>query len=472
MFKEYEFFLVVQNVSANELAVVKQVKVYMHNKLIWYLGKAGKRERKGIDYFIKNIRTGTAKDYFSKKRKPDTRDKQGYQDVDGNNPDIKSEDFEIVRIHSVSFFDVLDNKQIKHLVENIDSLSKRGYEVILYVPKPDRFRAYNLIRMNYGGHEKGRLADIRLKDNEYISKISVSWTQIDNLYGLFEYRIYFKMPLYNEGYINFMTDTLKQCSNLDYIPEYLGIDEIDMDELDMVLLKTMAQDYFYVCAQHYITSLVYKRSCVSKARSGMLINITYNTIQGSVDLNKHDLHRMNKFYYNESKELLIEQSFDRHRYNYNLYICRGDLENFSFLDLVFSYCNDAYYLFLGIDELRYYEEKFSELLSSRFKALFGSSFLNLIKKRKFLTDGANIENKEYAESFFGGWCCYKRDKKVSIAEANKDWQMMTQKMQSDFSYLQTLSETRHTRFNFYASVIAIIIAVVSIIVALKQTKNI
>ncbi len=84
--------------------------------------------------------------------------------------------------------------------------------------------------MNYGGHEKGRLADIRLKDNEYISKISVSWTQIDNLYGLFEYRIYFKMPLYNEGYINFMTDTLKQCSNLDYIPEYLGIDEIDMDE--------------------------------------------------------------------------------------------------------------------------------------------------------------------------------------------------------------------------------------------------
>lgn len=67
MFKEYEFFLVVQNVSANELAVVKQVKVYMHNKLIWYLGKAGKRERKGIDYFIKNIRTGTAKDYFSKK---------------------------------------------------------------------------------------------------------------------------------------------------------------------------------------------------------------------------------------------------------------------------------------------------------------------------------------------------------------------------------------------------------------------
>lgn len=148
MFKEYEFFLVVQNVSANELAVVKQVKVYMHNKLIWYLGKAGKRERKGIDYFIKNIRTGTAKDYFSKKRKPDTRDKQGYQDVDGNNPDIKSEDFEIVRIHSVSFFDVLDNKQIKHLVENIDSLSKRGYEVILYVPKPDRFRAYNLISLN------------------------------------------------------------------------------------------------------------------------------------------------------------------------------------------------------------------------------------------------------------------------------------------------------------------------------------
>ena len=50
--------------------------------------------------------------------------------------------------------------------------------------------------------------------------------------------------------------------------------------------------------------------------------------------------------------------------------------------------------------------------------------------------------------------------------------MMTQKMQSDFSYLQTLSETRYTRFNFYASVIAIIIAVVSIIVALKQTKNI
>jgi hypothetical protein len=95
--------------------------------------------------------------------------------------------------YCVAIYDVLDNKGFKKLINSIYRLKKQNkeYEVETHYIN-HRFGKVNYISKNYEGGFISHIADIKLKNHKWLSKIDISFTYCNLSEVVIEYRFCFK----------------------------------------------------------------------------------------------------------------------------------------------------------------------------------------------------------------------------------------------------------------------------------------
>lgn len=156
----------------------------------------------------------------------------------------------------VEIFDVLDNDGMNKLIRALYKLNKEQFKVKNRFRKPPLFRklSYTRIQINYTGH--GALADIKLENDNYIDRIELSYTQINNQQFVICYKFLFKRIFDSLEQINaFVAINIKKTFKGYYQSVYNFANIVKDNDIENIL--KIEQEFFRDIFQSYILQNLY-----------------------------------------------------------------------------------------------------------------------------------------------------------------------------------------------------------------------
>lgn len=122
-----------------------------------------------------------------------------YDDMPYLNEDLK-EVYSLdsnVDIYCISLYDSINNDEANKLIKKLHKLKKNNkYEIDTPYRKKD-FKNINYIHTEFDGTGHGVLAKIKFKDDDLISYIDMTWTQVNNEEAVIDYEFHFKKIIKN-----------------------------------------------------------------------------------------------------------------------------------------------------------------------------------------------------------------------------------------------------------------------------------
>jgi hypothetical protein len=151
----------------------------------------------------------------------------------------------------VAIYDALDNNGMNKLVKSLHCLKKKNkYEVdVNYMSR--RFKKLNYINSNMTGRQTGIIGNIKIKEDKWISSISLYYTYINNSEAIIEYCFHFKKVMNTYLQIHeFVMDNIIKAKKAWYFHTFADksiIKKANYDELfklDDIFLLTYCKHIF------------------------------------------------------------------------------------------------------------------------------------------------------------------------------------------------------------------------------------
>lgn len=416
---------------------------------------------KGKTYFLKHINSDTYKQekvQYNAKKKQDLIEFIAQRPESTNRTDI----YNTYHVTQVSICDVLSNDGVVKLLKKLYSLSKKTYSCEILYKKPTFFKKYDYVHLSYSHSFHGQFAKIDFKDDRYIDSITITWTQINSFYALFEYRFSLKKCLSKSECTQFVCDNINLLGKNDLL-YYYNIDK--SENFDIYVLEEMTEDYFILIFHHYITSLLFSE----QGKTNKLITMIHTTRVEPININKLNLDYLGISYYNKKENYVITDSIHN---NYYLLSGNNFIPNFSVTYLISKYGNNFYYMFFGYRELKILETDFSKYSTGRKRIKYDKSFVTLINKSQSLLDTRRYSKSDIYKEFNKNWelyyGCDKKNFSKEIAQSNINYKEVYESMNS---YLSALSNINYTKSNRMISIITLIISFLSLIATLITLFN-
>ncbi|WOQ72541.1 hypothetical protein R0126_18505 [Bacillus stratosphericus] len=108
-------------------------------------------------------------------------------------------------IDDVKFYDVFDNSQLNKLIKGMRNLSNLKYNVDLYL-NSKKVRELNYLTVQYDYTRRSFIGEVVFKDDLFIDKINLAYTQINNSEVVVEFNISFKKFLNRKLWIDFIKE--------------------------------------------------------------------------------------------------------------------------------------------------------------------------------------------------------------------------------------------------------------------------
>lgn len=134
---------------------------------------------------------------------------------------FKSKD--VTSLFSLTFIDFLTNKDIYELLKSLHNLNSNSkYKIKSYYRKPKSYRKFKFIYPENFSGRQGLFAEVSVLKDDFIDKISISYSQRSNFMGAFQYDVSFKRPIktLNEQHL-FIKENIKY-KNSDNTYAYLS----------------------------------------------------------------------------------------------------------------------------------------------------------------------------------------------------------------------------------------------------------
>lgn len=360
----------------------------------------------------------------------------------------------------VYFYDVLSNKGIEKLLRKLHTLPKRKYKVQNYYKKPTFLHKYDYVHLQYSRHSSGLFSEIKIIDDEFIDNVNLTWSQINGFYALSQYEFIFKYTFNDERYDVFLHDKLKHISSKDYFPWYY-IKEID-DKPDYFLIQQMRDSFFPLIFQHFITTKLYSEL----GRSNPLIHLICYTRKAQIDIDTLYLDNFGVSYYNKADNYVISRNYDDTRYI--LLSGNNTIPAWSATSYISSFGCEFYYRFAGDWELKIFENTFSKFYSGRKPTFFNKDFLSLTNKMQGISETKFWGNRDdFIKRFNENWDFYVSNDLTDINEFEKSnvTDNFKQIYKENYEYLKLCSEMNYTKITTVSSIIAIVVALLSLIIS-------
>ena len=160
--------------------------------------------------------------------------------------------------YNVALYDVLDNTGFNKLIRRIQKLKRRKNYNVELLFKPHKIRTVNYIHSNLLGRSIGHVARIKLKDNDWISEISISYTYLNNSEAIIEYSFQFKKIINSSLKLHqFVADNILSVKKELYFHSYA--DREIVKKAACQELMRLDDIFFADILQAYICNLFYTK---------------------------------------------------------------------------------------------------------------------------------------------------------------------------------------------------------------------
>lgn len=414
-----------------------------------------KRFKKSKKYYFKHINSEI---YKQEKISYDASRKQDHEEFLKSKPEFtnRTDTYDNYSITHVTICDVLSNDGITNLLQKLYSLSNKIYKKDIIYKRPTLFKKYDYVHLLYSHSFHGKFADIKFLNDKYIDSVSITWAQINSFYAVLEYNFSLKRCLTQEDCTKFVCDNINLLNSKDLL-FYYNID--NEKEIDMLALEEMDNDYFELIFQHYITSLFFSE----QGRTNKMVSMVHMTRNQPININTLNLEFFGISYYNKKENYIITDGIHS---NYYLLAGNNHIPHFSLTHYISRYGNNFYYMFFGYRELKLLETNFSKYSTGRKKIKYDKSFISLLNKSQSLLDTRQTTKSDIFKAFNKDWelyyGCEKKNFNKEMTRSNIDYKEI---YANTYSYLTALSNINYTKSNIILSIIALVIAVISLILS-------
>ncbi|MFP5180689.1 MULTISPECIES: hypothetical protein [Bacillus] len=136
------------------------------------------------------------------------------------NQQLKNEEF--VHISKVQFYDVYDNTELNKLIRGIGNLNRCEYAVELFLNYKKK-RELNYLKMQYDYTSISNIGVVTFKNDLFVDKVTLAFTQINNNEVVVEFCINFKKIMNSDNWNEFIKDNKKSLND----KWFLGYFDID-----------------------------------------------------------------------------------------------------------------------------------------------------------------------------------------------------------------------------------------------------
>ena len=417
-----------------------------------------KEVKKCINYYRKYINSNEYKEYKEKSLIEGKKIHQEY--IEKEKPEWKQRNdfYQDYHVCGISLCDVLSNDGVSKLLRKIYKLPKNKYKVNAYYKKPGIIKKYDYVHLKYSSSSHGKFAEIKFLDDKYIDSVSITWTQINNYYGFFNYHFELKRCMDEQLYDQFILDRLDKFKSNSYLIWYYIQDD---NEDNFMSIDQMNSEYFPLIFQNFITSKLYSE----QGKNHQLINLTYFTRKEPIEIDNLYLGDICESYYNKKSNFVITSDSDE--VNYVLKAGNNHIPYFDVVPYIAKYGNELYYYLFGHRELRLFEGEFSRFVTGRKGIYYNKSFKKLLNKTQSISNIHTKMDKDIYTELGKEWAYY-------IANDEKDFSEHTNISLDDyksiyndnFSYLKLISEMNYTKSNHINTIVATIVAIIAAVISI------
>ena len=160
-----------------------------------------------------------------------------------------------VSLFCITLYDSVNNCELNRLIKKIYKLRKNKKFDVDIIYRKKGIKKLDYIKPEFDSTGHGSVAKIKLLDDDMLTSIKISWTQINNDEAVVEYVCYFKHSISNFCVIHdYFVDNYKQLKKIKYANFYFNIKFFQNDDIQNIQVEL---EYFRVLIQRKISRLSY-----------------------------------------------------------------------------------------------------------------------------------------------------------------------------------------------------------------------
>ncbi|MDD4600433.1 hypothetical protein SDC9_05970 [bioreactor metagenome] len=317
-----------------------------------------------IKYLIRNFNNYLGRDlYFRILYKKSITEYLEF--VDSNEDYKKFSNEQSGSMCKIEIFDMLDNNGMNKLIRSLYKLNDKKYKVKNNFRKPPKFKNLRYTQMQINHTGSGILAEIILKENEFISTINLAYTQINNQEFVICYAFWLnKMINSHERSSSFIRNNIKNTFKGQYQSVY-NMKQIIKGGMEEIL--KIEESFFRDIFQSYIVNNLYTKFGI-KYKLPILF---YNQFSSELEVELRTPFLSKSFFNKKDKCYLW----------INMWKDEPSLDVFYFTDVIPDIDFISYFQYLG-NEFYYYI--FEHIECAELNSRIGK-YLNF--KKKYVTQG-------------------------------------------------------------------------------------
>lgn len=155
----------------------------------------------------------------------------------------------------VALYDSVSNAELNKLIKKLYNLKKDEHYDVEVLYRRKSLKNLDYIKPEFDSTGNGSVAKVRLLNDDLISSINVSWTQVNNDEAIIEYLCYFKSSINDFNIIhNYVVDNYKCIKQSSLSNFYLNINFYETNKEECLMLES---HYFKVLIQERIRKILY-----------------------------------------------------------------------------------------------------------------------------------------------------------------------------------------------------------------------
>lgn len=365
----------------------------------------------------------------------------------------RTDTYEESILTEVKVYDTLTNTGATKLIQKLYSLPKRKFNVRNRYKRPTYCKHYDYVYLQLAGIETDSVADIEFLDDDYIKNLSIGWCHIDSFSVYVEYAFTLKKCLPKDAQREFVINRMSLLNKNDHRSFYV-MGESQQEKYSCVL--QLEEDLLLDIFRHYVTSLFYSEH----GRKYPLNCLAIFSRQEPIDIDRICLSPFHSTWCNaEEKYILIDRSDNAY------YLCAGEnrIPNFSFFHLISRYGNAMYFALNGWNDLKIIQNEFSKYSTHR-RHIRKTNLIGLLNRLQGLRESQNFQSDDKLKRFDKDWIGFGGYETKDFSALYSKYIAEFKRIYEDnFLYFQTVAELDMAQTNQWISLIAIIIAVLTLI---------
>lgn len=375
---------------------------------------------------------------------------------------------------SVSLYDMLDNNGMNKLIKKLYALEKdKNYKIRTYFRKPG-LQKLNYISQTIGRTSVGSVGEIILKNNNWLSKILISYTYLNNSEVIIEYEFIFKkiMCTYQQIH-NFVMNYVCLVEKEWYFHSYA--DKNFFNSADCREIVKLEYIFFADILQAFICGKLY----TTLGRKYKLPIEYCNLIK---KYNKNKAKKLRKVFlsecYEKEKEYLIVSDFIDERMEIG-HFCTGKyFPNPIMLRLFADFSCETYYKIFYHIELEELERRMRKYLNynrtfilAKDLKWFANKIRNIDDCEERIKDKVMDENKKYVDHLMG-WELYIHGEKRKEDFVNyPHWtEYFKDLYKQNLGYLNSISLVQNNSIIIWVAVASLVATIIGILLSLFNVE--